>query len=150
MVPYRSLALESAGESAKADTLRGAIDDGASSGALYLLLRAAQAFRAERARWPGEDETVEADVPALTKCVVEVTKELNLNGGSGSPGNACPVKELVHEFCRWGGAEMHSVASVVGGIAAREAIKAVTHQYVPLNNTFIFNLMTGTAQSNEL
>ena len=151
VVPYRSLALESAGESAKADTLRGAIDDGASSGALYLLLRAAQAFRAERARWPGEDETVEADVPALTKCVVEVTKELNLNGGSGSPGNACPVKEeLVHEFCRWGGAEMHSVASVVGGIAAQEAIKAVTHQYVPLNNTFIFNAMTGTAQSNEL
>ena len=72
---------------------------------------AAQGFRAER-QWPGEDETVEADVPALTKCVVEVTKELNLNGGSGSPGNACPVKEeLVHEFCRWSGAEMHSVAS---------------------------------------
>jgi amyloid beta precursor protein binding protein 1 len=59
-------------------------------------------------------------------------------------------EELVHEFCRWGGAEMHSVASVVGGIAAQEAIKAVTHQYVPLNNTFIINLMTGTAQANEL
>ena len=60
--------------------------------------------------------------------------------------------EGIRSHCggRWGGAEMHSVASVVGGIAAQEAIKAVTHQYVPLNNTFIFNAMTGTAQSNEL
>ena len=33
---------------------------------------------------------------------------------------------------------------------AKKAIKAVTHQYVPLNNTFIINLMTGTAQANEL
>ena len=66
-------------------------------------------------------------------------------------GGACPIKDdTIHEFCRWGGGEMHSIASVMGGVASQEAIKAVTHQYVPLNNTFIINLMTGTAQANEL
>ena len=36
------------------------------------------------------------------------------------------------------------VASVLGGVAAQEAIKALTHQYVPLQNTLIFNAMSGT------
>ena len=66
-------------------------------------------------------------------------------------GGACPIKDdTIHEFCRWGGGEMHSIASVMGGVASQEAIKAITHQYVPLNNTFIFNGSSGTTASLEL
>ena len=39
-----------------------ALDDEASSGALYVMLRAAQAFYAGRSRWPGQcDSEVESD-----------------------------------------------------------------------------------------
>jgi len=119
-------------------------DDAASAGALYLLLRAAQSFRAERSRWPGEDDTsVEADLPQLKQCVSETAKELNLPPPtSGSASHV--TDEHIAEFCRWGGAEMHAIASVMGGIASQEAIKATTHQYTPLNNTFIFNGASGT------
>ena len=38
-----------------------------------------------------------------------------------------------------GGAEVHNIAAVMGGLASQEAVKLITHQYVPLNNTWIFN-----------
>jgi len=119
-------------------------DDAASAGALYLLLRAAQSFQSERSRWPGgEDSSVEADLPHLKQCVAEVAKELGLP--SPTSGSASHVTdEYIAEFCRWGGSEMHAIASVMGGIASQEVIKATTHQYTPLNNTFIFNGASGT------
>jgi len=39
---------------------------------------------------------------------------------------------------------------VLGGVAAQEAIKAVTRQYVPLNNTFLFNGSNGVTAVYEL
>ena len=75
------------------------------------------------------------------------TRDLGLQPAS----SGCYVSdELLGEFCRWGGAEMHGVASVMGGIASQEVIKAVTHQYQPLNNTFIFNGHNGTTATFDL
>lgn len=115
---------------------------------LYLLLRAAQAFRAQRSCWPGDDASnLDSDVPHLKACLGEVVKDLGLP----APANGSHVPdELLAEFCRWGGAEMHAIASVMGGIASQEAIKAATHQYQPLNNTFIFNGASGTTATFEL
>lgn len=45
--------------------------------------------------------------------------------------------------------EVHNVAALVGGTAAQEAVKVITHQWVPMNNTFIYNGVAGTAQSYE-
>ena len=143
VVPYRTLAEEGAPETAKLAALSAALDDEASSGALYVMLRAAQAFYAGRSRWPGFNDDFESDVSMLKQCVTEVTKELNL---SSTP----MLEDLVSEFCRWGGAEMHTIGSVMGGIASQEAIKAVTNQYIPLNNTFIFNGASGTTSALEL
>ena len=144
VINYRTLAEESAPETARTSVLAGALDDEASSGALYVMLRAAQAFYSGRSRWPGfNDSEVKSDVSMLKQCVTEVTKELNL---SSTP----MLEDLVSEFCRWGGAEMHTIGSVMGGIASQEAIKAVTNQYIPLNNTFIFNGASGTTSALEL
>lgn len=41
--------------------------------------------------------------------------------------------------CRYGAAELHSVAAYMGGVAAQEAIKLLTNQFVPINNTHIYN-----------
>ncbi|KAK6052375.1 hypothetical protein COOONC_10117 [Cooperia oncophora] len=48
-------------------------------------------------------------------------------------------QHAIAEICRYGAGELHVVASLVGGIAAQEVIKLATNQYVPLDNTFVFD-----------
>ncbi|KAH9253543.1 hypothetical protein BASA81_008590 [Batrachochytrium salamandrivorans] len=49
---------------------------------------------------------------------------------------------VCREMVRFGAVEMHNIAAVVGGIAAQEAVKLLTHQYEPLNHTYFFNGIT--------
>jgi amyloid beta precursor protein binding protein 1 len=39
---------------------------------------------------------------------------------------------------------------VIGGVASQEVIKLITHQYVPLNNTFIWNGLKGVTATLQL
>ena len=52
--------------------------------------------------------------------------------------------------CRYGGAELHTVAAFLGGIASQEIIKIITEQYVPLNNTLVLNGVTSTVATLTL
>ena len=52
---------------------------------------------------------------------------------------------VTHNRCRYGAAELHSVASFMGGVAAQEVIKVLTAQFVPINNTFIYNAAQQTS-----
>lgn len=45
---------------------------------------------------------------------------------------------------RYGGAELHTVSAILGGIASQEAVKLITHQFVPVNNAFVYNGINGT------
>ena len=40
---------------------------------------------------------------------------------------------------RAGGAELHNIASLTGGVVAQEVIKVITKQYVPVDNVCIFD-----------
>ena len=40
---------------------------------------------------------------------------------------------------RAGGAELHNIAALTGGLVAQEVIKVVTKQYVPIDNTCVFD-----------
>ncbi|KAI9696333.1 MAG: hypothetical protein M1820_008175 [Bogoriella megaspora] len=44
------------------------------------------------------------------------------------------ASSIAEEMCRAGGAELHNIASVTGGMVAQEAIKVITKQYIPVNN----------------
>lgn len=48
------------------------------------------------------------------------------------------------EVDRVAGRELHNISSVTGGMVAQEAIKIITRQYVPVNNTCIFDGIKGT------
>ena len=48
------------------------------------------------------------------------------------------------EMTRFGASELHTVAAYVGGIAGQEAVKLISHQYVPLISTFVFNGINGS------
>ena len=80
----------------------------------------------------------EEDVAPLKSIVTAVATEIGLNG-SGIPD------DYTGEVVRFGAAELHSVAAVVGGIAAQEAIKLLTSQFIPLQGTLIYNAMAGTS-----
>ena len=54
------------------------------------------------------------------------------------------------EIVRYGGGELHTISALIGGIAAQEAVKIVTHQYIPLNNTFVYNGIVGCGDTYNL
>lgn len=51
---------------------------------------------------------------------------------------------------RWGGAELHNIAACIGGAASQESLKVIVEQYVPLNNTFLFDGVFAKAAVYEL
>ncbi len=40
---------------------------------------------------------------------------------------------------RAGGAELHNISALTGGIVSQEVIKVITEQYVPVDNTCVFD-----------
>ena len=106
--------------------------------AYYLILRAVDRFQSDFNVLPGsEDDQIEPDIGRLKSCVSNVLTQCY-------PGIAPAVikDDFVHEVCRYGAAEPHALAAMTGGCAAHEAIKLLTRQYVPIDNLFMFNVMT--------
>lgn len=110
----------------------------------YVILRGVERFIDEFNTYPGQfDDHVEPDI---LKLKTVVGKLLNKWGCT-----QLPIRdEKVHEICRYGDAELHSISAVIGGCAAQEAIKIITHQYKPLNNTFIYDAITSQSVTLKL
>jgi NEDD8-activating enzyme E1 regulatory subunit len=49
------------------------------------------------------------------------------------------LQSVAQEIRRSGGGELHNIAALIGGMVAQEAIKVVTRQYVPVDNTCVFD-----------
>lgn len=143
VVRCRSLADEYNNDKAKVSDIGMNLENPDSDMAIYVLLRAVDKFQSQYNRFPGEyDNEREADVHKLTSCVSNVIHDWGLH--------TTIKEELVQEMCRYGAAELHSVAAFLGGCAAQEIIKVVTKQFIPFNNTFIFNAATGTSATYQL
>jgi len=106
-------------------------------GKWYLCTYAAARFQAEHGRLPGDRNTDQlADFDALKKHSDEVIKEF------GFQTDSVPDSYL-KEMCRFGGSQIHTTAAYLGGVAAQEIIKILTKQWVPINNTFIYDSISG-------
>jgi len=119
----------------------------------YLSLRAADRFFNKNNRYPGDfagndEAALQADSEAVW---TELQALLVEYGNPALPdvtkpdaeGNdvTTPCLSLKHarEITRYGGAELHATAAVIGGAASQEAVKVITHQYTPINNTYFYN-----------
>jgi len=107
----------------------------------YFALRSAEAFRAQYGRYPGTPtkdgkEKVDEDADVLIKINETLFSENKIRHK--------PIQECLREITRYGASEIHTTAAFIGGVAAQEVIKILTKQYVPLNNTFIFNGIFGS------
>jgi amyloid beta precursor protein binding protein 1 len=49
------------------------------------------------------------------------------------------IKDILAEILRSQGKELNNICSLLGGIAGQEAIKLITSQYIPLDNTLVFD-----------
>ena len=104
----------------------------------YLGVRACQVFVHQHQRYPGttEEENWESDIPLLQECWKNVAQHYGLEDQELVQSHG---KNICHEMTRYANAEIHTIASVVGGVASQEGVKIITGQYIPLDNTYIFN-----------
>ena len=147
VAPDRKLAC---GERAKA--ARTALTDDTSLILLYIAFLAwdefcaAQAVGAQHAApTPPGLTDVDGDAEKLTGIAHRIIA--NLVAESGMPFDEedeldeVKVKagEICQELARAGGAELHNIAALAGGLVAQEVIKVITKQYIPVDNTCLFD-----------
>eukprot|EP00667_Euglena_gracilis_P007143 EG_transcript_7209 len=138
----RPLRLEVDPATALGPTLARSLEANESGAVWYLLLRASDRFHAAANRFPGENGAVEDDSAQLAKGLKALCAELGISHQVDA--------EVVQAWVRYGGAELHTVDAMLGGLASQEAIKLVTHQRVPVNNTVVFNGVGCTVSTLEL
>ena len=125
----------------------------------YLLLRASSLFQESRGRWPGQHTTttthLESDADDLlqfanTLCEFYQLPTITCDEAdneqqqqSGGESNASVRRDHAEEVVRYGGSELHATSAVIGGIAAQEAVKILTHQYTPMISTYVYNGIAG-------
>ena len=56
------------------------------------------------------------------------------------------VVQAAGEVARAAGGELHNVAALTGGMVAQETIKIVTKQYIPVDNTCVYDGIGGRCQ----
>lgn len=49
------------------------------------------------------------------------------------------LTQIAQELSRAAGGELHNTSAVIGGMVAQEIIKIITKQYIPIDNTCIFD-----------
>uniref|UniRef100_A0A9J8C9M1 NEDD8-activating enzyme E1 regulatory subunit n=1 Tax=Cyprinus carpio carpio TaxID=630221 RepID=A0A9J8C9M1_CYPCA len=108
VVRCRSLAEEYSMDTFNKDEITSCMDSADSEMVLYLMLRSVDRFYQQHSRYPGVyNYQVEEDINKLKLCVNSLLQEYSLNVN---------VKDdYIHEFCRYGAAEPHTVAAFLGG-----------------------------------
>ena len=134
---YRPLAAEY--DTPNVDELLVQLENQDSELVYYVLLRAADQFHSLYKSIPGEnDANFESDIAQMKSIISSMIQRWGLS--------TCSIRdEHITEFCRYGGAEIHSVAAFLGGVASQEVIKIITNQFVPFNNTYLYSAVTTTS-----
>ncbi|XP_003380891.1 60S ribosomal protein L10a-2 [Trichinella spiralis] len=132
-------------KSAEVNVMRNELQASGRHFSWYVLLRAVDRFHAENDRYPGSGTTQQQfdwDKVELGKIVDGILESYDLPKLIKSSS--------VDEICRYGGVELHCTASVIAGMAAHEAVKLLTGQYVPLVNTFVYDGIGNDGRAFEL
>ncbi|XP_074226727.1 NEDD8-activating enzyme E1 regulatory subunit isoform X2 [Camelus bactrianus] len=143
VVRCRSLAEEYGLDTVNKDEIISSMDNPDNEIVLYLMLRAVDRFHKQHGRYPGmSNYQVEEDIGKLKSCLTGFLQEYGLS--------VMVKDDYVHEFCRYGAAEPHTIAAFLGGAAAQEVIKIITKQFVIFNNTYIYSGMSQTSATFQL
>jgi amyloid beta precursor protein binding protein 1 len=72
-------------------------------------------------------------VPRQENILAEISKDLK------DAANDERVTKAAQEVARAKGGELHNISALTGGMVAQEVIKIITKQYIPIENTCIFD-----------
>lgn len=121
----------------------------------WIALRACDAFYDRHQHYPGKHDqelALEADANEVYSCMLEIVQSSGLVDGENTSElikeyilDKVKGKDLAREVVRYDEAEIHTVAAVVGGVASQEAVKLITGQYVPIDDTYVYNGIASTA-----
>lgn len=117
----------------------------------FIAIRACDAFYDRHGHYPGKHDqnlALEADANEVFKLMAEVVGNMGLKDCDfilETLLNNEKGKDVAREVVRYDEAEIHTIAAVMGGVASQEAVKLITGQYVPLNDTYIYNGIASTA-----
>lgn len=104
-----------------------------------ILVKAADNFYKGKKRYPGTNGVpIYIDAEDLSRRVEQLILETGNTEMLNRAKELIP-REAIDELCRYGASEPHVLSSIIGGIISQEAIKLATHQYVPVDNTFVFD-----------
>uniref|UniRef100_A0AAV1T7A5 NEDD8-activating enzyme E1 regulatory subunit n=1 Tax=Peronospora matthiolae TaxID=2874970 RepID=A0AAV1T7A5_9STRA len=109
----------------------------------YFMLRAVTSFASKFNRYPGSENAIVAQDRAWL-----VTRARAL--AAGSDVAKWISDDHAMEMTRSCQVELHNIAALMGGVAAQEAVKLITHQFEPLNHTYVFNGISGVAATYRL
>lgn len=111
----------------------------------YVLLRSSQRFESKHGHYPCSvlNQDMETEIEEFNLFVIQFLHDHAL-------GNIKIKNEYIYEFCRWGASSLHNIGAILGGVTAQEIIKVVTEQWVPLNNTWIFNGLNSSSEQFDL
>lgn len=89
----------------------------------------------------GQEENISVDDTGLWNSHTQ--RILTLLSGASGDGIGEDAKQhindAIQELRRAEGGELHNISSLTGGLVAQEALKVLTRQYVPLDNTCVFD-----------
>ncbi|WVQ61992.1 uncharacterized protein L199_000125 [Kwoniella botswanensis] len=114
--------------------------------AMHLALLASERFYIVHKRWPGVKG--KSDMSEDNREVEEILK--GILGKKDLEEVDDIFVECIAEITRGGSGTLPTTAAFLGGIVAQEAIKLVTNQYTPLDNTVIVNLVKSESAKFKL
>lgn len=79
---------------------------------------------------------------AASAADIVTTIDKNIPGASSNPR----VLQVAEEVARARGGELHNISAITGGMVSQEVIKIITKQYIPIDNTCIFDGITSRTQ----
>ena len=129
----------------------------------YLAYQACNLFFDQHQRYPGtslesnDTSSYETDAPIVEQLLEQVAHHYGLahyfamsksdqdqdtpmTDHSTIPKVKVCTDKIALEACRYGNAEIHNIAAIVGGVASQEAVKLITGHYAPLeHSTYVYN-----------
>uniref|UniRef100_A0A915MWN4 NEDD8-activating enzyme E1 regulatory subunit n=1 Tax=Meloidogyne javanica TaxID=6303 RepID=A0A915MWN4_MELJA len=100
----------------------------------YILLRVVDRFQEVNGRVPKE----ESDLREMKRILGELLGETKDSELIKKQEQLFP-DQIIVEICRFGASELHVISAIIGGVAAQEAIKLCTNQYIPVDNSLIYD-----------
>lgn len=103
-------------------------------------LRGMDIFYNKYLRYPGtlDGDDWEKDVLMFKTIIMDIW------GKEGDVEIMKEIDDITWEMTRFGAADLHAVGAFLGGVAAQEAIKMITNQFVPLEKIMIYNGIDST------